>query len=387
MQSGKWCSVVLLAVFGWACSNEQLADRTPGSSQDPEAALEQLFGGARSLRAVAVFEPRDVISTTDVAFNPARPDELWGIQRRAPNDLPCTEADASGCADLIGRTLIISAATSASPSSELKVDPNGWHFMRRPTSIAFGDPELFATCHEARTGNYSDDTADYIGPTLWSSDPAIYAIQPPGKNGSHLDMLHETPFCMGLAHERGNAYFAFNGQIGAIDHYDFREPHEVGGEDHRDGRLRRYVEGQLARVAELPSHLAYDEATRELFIADTGNARIAVLDTASGSTGARLDVNEPIAEYVAVDGAEIRDFVVGTLSAPSGLSLFEGLVLVADNATSRILVFDRQAHQVAGYDTGLPAGTLAGIAIGPDDKIYAADLLGGRVLRLEPVIE
>ena len=381
---------LVLATAGLACANEDLGQGgvPPASTEDPAETAAILFGSTGALSALPLFEPPDAISTTDLAFNSARPDELWAVQRRAPNDLPCTEVDDSGCNDLIGRTVIISAATSDAWQNRLKADPNGWHFMRRPTSIAFGGGELFATCHEARTGNYTDDTADYIGPTLWSSDPAIFAIQPPGKNGSHLDMLHETPFCMGIAHHTANAYFTFNGQIGSIDAYDFQAPHEVGGEDHKDGRMRRFVEGQLLRVPEIPSHLAYDARTRELFIADTGNGRVAVLDTASGTPGAPIDANEPMAECVSMDGGVLRDFVPpGTIGAPSGVTLHEGVVLVADNQSSRIWAFDRAGQVVLSVDTGLPGGTLAGIEVGPDRRIYAADLLGGRVLRLEPAAE
>jgi sugar lactone lactonase YvrE len=40
--------------------------------------------------------------------------------------------------------------------------------------------------------------------------------------------------------------------------------------------------------------------------------------------------------------------------------------------------------QVNYLDTGLPAGSLSGMAFGPDKKLYFVDVLGGRVLRVDP---
>ena len=50
--------------------------------------------------------------------------------------------------------------------------------------------------------------------------------------GSHLDMLHNTSFCSGIAHVDANRYWTFNGELGSLDLYDFHKPHPPGGEDH-----------------------------------------------------------------------------------------------------------------------------------------------------------
>ena len=132
------------------------------------------------------------------------------------------------------------------------MDANAWHFMRNPRQLAWGRGGLFATCGEARTANYEDDATPYNGPVLWDSNPELFgAPYDPNRNGTHVDMLHETPYCMGIAHERGNVYWAFNGDAGALDRYDFNQPHEPGGEDHTDGALWRYAEGELSRVEPL----------------------------------------------------------------------------------------------------------------------------------------
>lgn len=46
----------------------------------------------------------------------------------------------------------------------------------------------------------------------------------------------------------------------------------------------RRVEGQVKYVEGVTSDMQLDHATGKLYVADTGNARVAVLDTKSGST-------------------------------------------------------------------------------------------------------
>lgn len=375
-----WVAAALCVLCGCGQSDFDEAETTP--SEDVSVVL----GDTVTPTLTVVFEPpaRVDLRATDVAFNSSRPAELWALLRAPVSDEPCTEADDSGCTNLVGHTAIIDDVTSASPRAEIKTDANAWHFMRRPTSLDFGPDGLFATCHEARTGNYTDERTDYIGPTLWSSDPAIYTIEPPGKNGSHLDMLHETPFCMGIAHRAGNQYFTFNGQLGAIDLYDFKQPHEIGGADHTDGEIYRYVEGELERVPEVPSHLAFDDEAGLLYIADTAGGRVLRLDPDSGDQGAELDLNEFMHVGRRVDGATLESFVLpGVLSAPSGIAFFESIVLVTDNETSTVHAFDRTGAHLAALALALPPGSLSGLAVGPDERLYLADLLTGRVYRLD----
>ena len=147
---------------------------------------------------------------------------------------------------------LISGASGASPSTEIVADGNSWHFLRRPMGLAFapaGQRQFLATCGEARTANYTDREAPYNGPVLWDADrSAVRATPRPRTNGTHVDMLHETPYCMGIAHERGNVFWVFNGDVGAFDRYDFNAPHEPGGRITRTVEVWRYGEGELARV-------------------------------------------------------------------------------------------------------------------------------------------
>ena len=338
-----------------------------------------------SVQLVPLYDPPPNWTATALAFDPTRLGELWVTLRRVPSNKACLETARAGCAALEGEVALVQGSTGDAPSMTTKKDGNAWHFMRRPTSIAFGDNGNLATCGEARTDNYEDEAIDYSGPVLWSSDPAIFgAVPKPGQNGTHLDMLHESPYCMGIAHERDNIYWVFNGKLGALDRYDFHIPHVIGGEDHSDGELHRYAEAQLERVPEVPSHLVLDESRERLYVADTAGGRILRLATDSGVPGANVPTLDPIPVHRRMDGTQLEEVVApGSLTAPSGIALTSDRLIVTDNATSRIWWFKRDGSPLGSVDTGLPAGSLSGIAVGPDDKLYLSDLLTGVAYRVE----
>jgi hypothetical protein len=365
-----------------ACSSEALDAGKPEPEPEPTAI-------PTAIQLFPLFPAQPNWSATALDFDPTRAGELWVTLRQFPSDDPCTEAVSIGCSKLIGRVALVREATSTSPAMTIKQDGNAWHFMRRPTAISFGDNGNLGTCGEARTDNYEDEVADYSGPVLWSSDPAIFGAKPQsGQNGTHLDMLHESPFCMGIAHERGNAYWVVNGQAGALDRYDFHDPHVIGGEDHSDGELGRYVTGELLRVPEIPSHLALDHTRGELYVADTGHARIARLAIESGVPGANLPTLEEIRVHRQMDDATFTDVVrPGVLGLPSGIAFADDKLLVTDNASSKLWWFARSGSVLGSVDTGLPAGSLGGVALGPDGKVYLSDLRLGVAYRVEPLSE
>jgi hypothetical protein len=376
-----------------------LALALPGCGSSPLSASDEGNGGGApsggspakvqlptAVDLVPLYTPPVRWSATALAFDPLRPGELWVTLRQFPSDKLCLEIAPSGCAALEGEVALVKAATSATPEMTIKKDGNAWHFMRRPTSITFGDNGNLSTCGEARTDNYEDEAVDYSGPVLWSSDPAIFGVTPKlGQNGTHIDMLHDSPFCMGVAFDHDNSYWVFNGQIGAIDRYDFHAPHVIGGEDHSDGEFERYVQGQLSRVPEIPSHLALDPVRRELYIADTGNGRVVRLAIDSGTPGADVLALDPIQVHHAMDGARLDTVVAaGTLSAPSGLTITDDALIVTDNASSRIWWFERDGSPIGSVSTDLPAGSLSGVTLGPDGQLYVADLLTGNAYRVQP---
>lgn len=323
---------------------------------------------------------------TDLEFNPARPNELWVLHREFSSDAPCDSNNrtAAGCLSLEGSVTIIYDPASDARTTEAKRDENAWHFMRRPPALAFGVDGLFATCGEERTGNFLDETADFIGPTLWDSDPAVFAITPPGLNGSHLDMLHASPWCTGVAHEADNIYWVVNGDVGSLDRYDFKADHGPGNADHSDGEVYRYGIGTVTRVPEVPGHIVYRDGF--VYIADTGTGRILKLDTQTGTeAGPVQPVFEPFAATATYDGVEVTELVpAGTLERPSGIEIHEDILYVTDNAQSRFYAFDLEGNLLRTLDTGLPPGSLAGLAVSPDGVIYFVDLMTADVYRLLP---
>lgn len=343
-------------------------------------------GSATSVDFEVVYTAPRRLQTPDLEFHPNRAGELWLVHREFKSSQTCTQSQRGGCASLEGSTTTITNVGTANQEAEWKRDDNAWHFMRRPPALAFGDNGNFATCGEERTGNFLDGQPTFIGPSLWSSDPAVYAVTPPGGNGSHLDMLHESPYCVGVAHEQDNVYWVFNGEIGALDRYDFADDHGPGADDHSDGVLYRYAEGMVSRVAEVPSHMAYNPDTGFLYVADTGNSRIVVLDTMSGTrAGGVTPMWEPLADDAVYEDALVVELVApGMLDQPSGLELHDGLLYVTDAAQSRFYVFDLQGNVVRTLDTEVEAGELGGIAISPEGDLYFALLSASEVYRISP---
>ena len=345
------------------------------------------WGLGATVTIEVVYKPSRAYQATALDFHPLR-DELWVTLREFPTDEPCEELNATyeGCVELEGSVAIITGALTAAPKGTIRKDLNAWHFMRRPTSIAFGDGEFFATCAEARTGNYEDDLWDFMGPTLWSADPEIFAQDPgPNLNGSHMDMLHLTPYCMGIAHEVDNVYWTFNGQAGAIEQYDFASDHGAGHDDHTDGRLRRYVTGQVKRIESVPSHLVRDPSTGLVYVADSGNGRVVSLDVSKAKPGSVLPAYEAMKESREYDGAVLIDVVPpGTIAVPSGIALHGGALYVSDPTSARIYAFDLKGKSLGELDTELPSGTLSGLVVHPVTGVLLfTEMKQGRVFRVD----
>lgn len=218
-------------------------------------------GSPESVELTLIYQPAGEYEAPDLELHPTRANELWVVNRHPNAFGSCTERTMFGerCAALPGFTTLIFNPGTDEQREEILEDGNAWHFMRRPPALAMGANDTFATCGEAATGNFENESAMFIGPSLWSSDLDIYAQDPgPGLNGSHLDMLHATPWCSGIAHERDNVYWLFNGHVGSIDRYDFVQDHGPGYDDHSDGIISRYVEGELSRVPDVPGHMQFN---------------------------------------------------------------------------------------------------------------------------------
>lgn len=325
-------------------------------------------GSPGTVALVVIHEPDKLREPVDLAFNPSNLAQLWVTNRKDGSVI-----------------LIDNPGTPESKWVRMR-DPAASHFMNRPPAMAFGVvlPEwgqTFAVCGDGDNGG-----DDFMGPALFTANLDIFATQTPGGLGSHLDMLHSTTFCRGIAHVEESIYFVFNSTKKSLDRYDFGKDHGPGNDDHADGRILRYAQPMVLGVDGIPSHLVYSPADKQLYVADTGNKRIAKLDTLSGEIGNGFGGLEPVEERKIVQDAVLVDVVPpGTLEAPSGIELHDDLLFVTDNATSRFYVFDLAGKFIRHLDTGLPPGSLAGFTFGPDGKVYFTDMLSSRAYRIDPL--
>ena len=306
---------------------------------------------------------------TDLDFFPVLgKDELWVINQRVAS---------SG-----GSTVTVSDATNEQPSNfDRRVDGNAWHFMSLPTALSFSDDNFnFASSTGVQDANHDGGT--FTGPTLWSSDPDIYA-QPSGGNGSHLDMLHGSPFCMGITHEVDNVFWVFDAWNNDIVRYDFVADHGPGNDDHSDGELYRYQNIGIDVDGDIPCHLILDKESGWLYFVDNGNDRVMRLDINSGNVGTSLElINEPLAVHVDMANFTTEVIISEGLDRPSGIELFEGLLLVGDYANGDINVYDTNSGftQIGTISTGEEG--LIGINVGPDGNIYGVNRLNNSLLRI-----
>lgn len=328
----------------------------------------------------------------DLAFHPDpdRADELWVVNR----------ADDS-------------SVTFFGPGTEAQVadrrkDRYANHFMEEVSSIAFGAADTFATCQESRN-TYDDERRanDFMGPTLWPGDLSVYAranqdgalLSPEaielmargdlcgtdqgGLLGSHIDMNHQSPDCMGIEHQRDNAYWVFDGHNGHVVYYDFQQDHGPGGDDHSDAIVRRYPEADVARVPDVPGHLALDRETGWLYVADTGNARIRRLDTASGVQAEEIRrANEPLAEFSIYEDAAVEDVITEGLERPSGIHVASGMLFIGDHATGEIRVHALDGFALlARLDTG--AEGLMGLELDAEGRLWYVDAAANELRRVD----
>lgn len=306
---------------------------------------------------------------TDLDFFPVLgKDELWVINQRTEN--------------LGGSTVTISDATEETPSDiQMKVDGNSWHFMSLPTGIAFSSDNFnFANSTGVKDANHNGGT--FTGPALWSSDPDIYA-QPSGGNGSHLDMLHGSPFCMGIAHEVDNVFWVFDDWNKDIVRYDFGNDHGPGNDDHADGRIRRYSNIGIRKDLDIPSHMILDKSSGWMYFVDNGNSRVMRLDINSGSVGATLsETNEQLAEHVRMNGFTTEVIIEDGLNRPCGIEFFDGLLLVGNYGNGDINVYDTNSEfALLGIIKSGEIG-LMGITVGPNGNIYAVNRLNNSLVTI-----
>lgn len=304
----------------------------------------------------------------DLDFNPGKQNELWVVNY-------ATEA-------MGGSTVIYSNAGLSNQTSVYKKDGNSWHFMSLPTALAFGDNGNFSTSPGVLDANH--DGGNFTGPALWPGDLSIYAITPPGGNGSHLDMLHESPYSMGVAYEKDNIYWVFDGYYGNICRYDFEDDHGPGNDDHSNGKIRRYKEVTVLKKSGVPSHMILDKATGWLYICDTGNKRVIRLDTKIAGTKTKdLTPSEPVAEYWEMQGVTWEVFITQGFQEPSGIEIKNNRLFVGDNSNGDVICFDINSKAELGRVSTGSKG-VKGIKIAADGKLWFVNSVKNELYRMDP---
>jgi hypothetical protein len=320
-----------------------------------------------SLDVAILSSPGDGLAfPTDLEFKPGVDRELW-VTNRADHSIVVFQNAGRG------------NQTSMKFQASLG---GGKHFLAKPAALAFGDEGLFATAQQEDQVTQPGDPPDgsFMGPTLWTSDLSVFN----GGHASHLDMLHNSPLSSGIAWESGNSYWVFDGAHGSLTYYRFNSHHGLGGTDHHDGEIYRYVDGELGYEPSIPSHVVWDPGAAKVYAADTANGRIVRMDPGPASKGGVLGPNYDGCEMNYMNGAELVTLVDGAaiepiLSKPSGLELVDGILFVTDPLEARVYGFDLDGNLLDWLDTGLPAGSLLGMAFDEEGSMYIVDAVANQV--------
>ncbi|MDB9809239.1 T9SS type A sorting domain-containing protein [Flavobacteriales bacterium] len=286
-----------------------------------------------------------------------------------------------------GSTVKVGSPGAAGQTSLKKQDGNAWHFMSLPSGIAFNNNGDFATSTSVLSANHNGST--FTGPSLWSSDPLIYAVDHgPGTNGSHLDMLHESPYSMGIASEKDNVFWVYDDYSNDIVMYDFAEDHGPGNDDHDDGRIRRFPGMGLSAInQDIVNHLVLDADKKWLYFVDGGNQRILRLDITTGATNGTpaFPQQETLAEYKKMIGFVWEEVAISGLVQPAGIDIIEDKLVVTDHSNGDIVFYDVNsipALEIGRIQTNEPG--IMGAVIGPNGKLWYANATLNKVVKIEP---
>jgi len=304
----------------------------------------------------------------DLDFHPMRENELWVINKGTNN---------TG-----GSTVTLTNAGMDGQEFDWRRDGNAWHFMALPSAISFSKENgNFGTTANILDANRNNGS--FTGPSLWSSDLDIYARDPgPGLNGSHLDMLHGSPYCMGMESDKDNAFWVFDSYNEHITWYDFSDDHGPGHDDHSDGVIYRYTELEVTREPGVPAHMVKDDASI-LYICDPAESRILWMNTLSGSIDRALPlVNELLASHQQMKDLEWGVFTDVDLDKPCGIEVVGNILYVSDFGTGEIIAYNTESNMELGrIDTG-DAGIM-GIKAGTDGKLWYVNANNSTVHRID----
>lgn len=320
-------------------------------------------------------EDEDLLVPRDLDFHPdAARNELWIINK---------DVFSTG-----GSTVRLFDPGTPDQTYQWQRDPAARHFLSLPSGIAMGDNNCFSTCPGVYDANGNQaTTTPFTGPTLWSTDPAIYAGTSFGPLGSHLDMLHVTPRSQGIAHERWNRYWVVDGTNHDVVMHDFRGDHGPGQDYHGNAIIHRFTEINITRDPNdhIVSHCVVDKRTNWLYIVDNGGQRVLRLDTRSGNIAAGNPAFGPFEQYVQYKnktGATWEVVVSSGLQQPAGIDVVGDHLLVSDHASGDIIFYDMTTgfNEVGRINVG--AGVM-GLKVGPDGRIWCVNATTSELTRVD----
>ena len=327
-----------------------------------------------------LFKPRDL----DFHTLPNRTNELWVIN----------ENSASFDLNFGGSTVTYYNAGLDNQWADYRKDSYSGHFMHTASAISFSDNGGFANTLDVQDAN-GNPNGYFSGCTLWDSDTSVYArINQNGPLlGSHWDMVHQSPFSVGIAAETENIYWLFDGYHSTVAKYNFQEPHpdhEHGGEDHSDGVVYRYDEIDIERVNGLSSHMVLDNENDHLYICDTGNQRIIKMNTNTGTINYSLTpYGENIEGYYSMIGAQYETIIDSGLVLPTGIDIFENYLLVSDYSNGDIVFYDLEQLGINQELKRLKTdreNDLMSIKVGPDGTIWYVGTNTNELVQIVPPI-
>ena len=209
------------------------------ASESKESELVEKFGVG--FNEVVIADSSDYLSDPrDLEFHPGRANELW-IANRASDSIT-----------------IVENTGLENQTSQNRKDSNRNHFLEEVSAISFGayHPEFdwqWGSAQETANTYCGQATPNnFMGPTLWPSSLSHFAVENQnngnGLLGSHIDMNHQSPYGVGIAHDYDNVYWYNDGYYGELVRYDFKDDHDTGEDDHSDAVVRRYSDIQLTLI-------------------------------------------------------------------------------------------------------------------------------------------
>lgn len=331
---------------------------------------------------------------------------------------------------------IITSMGTSHQSTFSRIDRGYYHYMNNITALAFNTVKdsgrnptqdtfnYFAVCNDNRNDYVGNKEPNmFMGPTLYDSD----TVNKPGKKNTvnrigedcsdpsdqcfflHADMLHESPACIGLAHDPevktayGAVYWAFDttgdnsGDGGQLVRFDFSQPHGPGSMDHSVAVVRRYPEVKLYRDEthnQTHAGMVIHPEKRILFISNPAKGNIVAvhIDTGLYSRTAREEYpifsnRLPSFEYSIYECVEQEDNFATGFTIPSGLALSNnGQVLFVAERGGNISALEVDSGEVLHTIDVSSFGykSIGGLAISPETGlIYFTDLDTNQVIRVD----